>query len=226
MGQFRTDGMRAIMAAVGLLLATMAQASEEDSWLFEVFLDDRPIGQQRFVVQDSGDGRRVAIEARFDVDFLFFDAYDYAHRNTEYWQDGCLQSLDAETDDNGTQYRLRGERGENGFKLRVNGQVSVLPGCVMTFAYWNPAILKASRLLNTQDGRYMPVSVASLGTETLAVADSTMAATRYRLEAEGLSIDLWYAEADGRWLKLESLVDNNRLVFKPRIHGDQMAALR
>jgi len=95
----------------------------------------------------------------------------------------------------------------------------------MTFAYWNPAILEQSRLLNTQDGRFMPIQVAALGEETLAVAGTPVAAERFRLEAEDLRIDLWYAREDRRWLKLSSLIDNNRLVFQLRHHDGQVALL-
>ena len=221
-----TRNVVAAMLMLGLApLAGVAQAEKSRQWDFEVFLEDRPIGEQTFAVSSEGEALRVDIQARFDVDFLFFNAYDYHHRNTEYWQGDCLQSLDAETDDNGTPHRLAGRREGDRFVLRVNGEATTLPGCVMTFAYWNPAILEQSRLLNTQDGRFMPIQVAALGEETLAVAGTPVAAERFRLEAEDLRIDLWYAREDRRWLKLSSLIDNNRLVFQLRHHDGQVALL-
>lgn len=206
--------------------APLASASSTGDWAFQVFLDDRPIGEQHFQVDRQGDTWRANIEARFDVDFLFFNAYDYAHQNTEVWQDGCLQSLDAQTDDNGTAYRLEGQRQGEQFRLSINGEETLLPGCVMSFAYWNPDILQQSRLLNTQDGRYMPVTITQVGQETVEVLGQSVAAVHYRLDAEELHIDLWYAQDDGRWLKLESLVEDNRLVFQPQAGGGQVAELR
>ena len=46
----------------------------------------------------------------------------------------------------------------------VNGNVDKnekkrsIPGCVMTFAYWNPKILTQTKLLNPQNGEYLDVS--------------------------------------------------------------------
>lgn len=216
-------GLCSVLMLLGLGSA-LAQAGQQH-WVFEVFLDDRAIGEQRFTVLPEADSLRVDIEARFDVDFLFFNAYDYQHRNTERWRGDCLDTLESETDDNGTRYRLRGSRRDDGFHLEVNGEPTLLPACVMSFAYWNPAILDQSALLNTQDGRLMPVRVATLGEETIGVNDEPVAAERFRLEAEDLTIDLWYAREDRRWLKLESLVEGNRLRFHLREHDGRVAAL-
>lgn len=213
-----------LIAAMGL--APLASASNTGDWIFQVFLDERPIGEQHFRVDRQGEGWRAEIAARFGVDFLFFNVYNYRHENTEVWQDGCLQSLDAETDDNGTRYRLEGERQGDQFRLMINGEETLLPACVMSFAYWNPDILQQSRLLNTQDGRYMPVTITRVGEESIEVLEQSVAAVQYRLDAEELHIDLWYAQDDGRWLKLESLVKNSRLVFQPRKDGVQVTGLR
>ena len=83
-----------------------------------------------------------------------------------------------------------------------------LPGCVMSFAYWDPRILRATRLLNSQTGELLPVSVAEQGTERVNVAGRTVAATRHRLSAPDLQIDLWYA--DGRWVALEAPTPGGR----------------
>jgi hypothetical protein len=83
-----------------------------------------------------------------------------------------------------------------------------LPGCVMSFAYWDPRILGATRLLNSQTGELMPVSVVERGTERVNVAGRNVAATRHRLSAPDLQIDLWYA--DGRWVALEAPTPGGR----------------
>lgn len=217
--------LKTAFLTVAMGLAPLASASSTGDWTFQVFLDERPIGEQHFRVDRQGEGWRAEIDALFDVDFLFFNAYDYRHENTEVWQDGCLQSLDAETDDNGTSYRLEGERQGDQFRLMINGEETLLPACVMSFAYWNPDILQQSHLLNTQDGRYMPVTITRVGEGAIEVLEQSVAAVQYRLDAEELHIDLWYAQDDGRWLKLESLVEDNRLVFKPRNNGVQVAGL-
>jgi hypothetical protein len=78
----------------------------------------------------------------------------------------------------------------------------------MSFAYWDPRILRATRLLNSQTGELLPVSVAERGTERVNVAGRNVAATRHRLSAPNLQIDLWYA--DGRWVALEAPTPGGR----------------
>ena len=78
----------------------------------------------------------------------------------------------------------------------------------MSFAYWDPRILEATRLLNSQTGELVPVAVTDQGTETVTVRGAERPATRHRITGPGLSIDLWYA--DGRWVALEALADGGR----------------
>jgi len=161
-------------------------------WSFEVSLDDRRIGEHRFVLRENDDARALTSEASFRVRLLFFDAYRYSHRSEELWRGDCLQRIDARTD-------------ANGQRTEVNIEPS--DACVQTFAYWNPVILQARTLLNPQTGEYVPVRVMKLGTEVLA----GRTAERFRLVGSGrepLQIDLWYAASD--WLALESLTPEGR----------------
>jgi hypothetical protein len=80
----------------------------------------------------------------------------------------------------------------------------------MSFAYWDPRILGASRLLNSQTGEWMPVSVADRGTELLDLSGRSVRATRHRLSGPGLQIDLWYS--DGRWVALEAPTPGGRVL--------------
>ena len=74
----------------------------------------------------------------------------------------------------------------------------------MTFAYWNPSILEQDRLLNVQNGEYVDVDFSADGVETLRLGGAAVAADRYTLSADGISIRLWYDRADRTWLRLES----------------------
>ena len=43
------------------------------------------------------------------------------------------------------------------------------PGCVMSFAYWDPRILQADRLLNSQTGEFTAVQITPRGREAVPV---------------------------------------------------------
>ena len=67
---------------------------------FDVFLDDREIGFQRFTLTPTDNGKRIETEAKFEVKFLRITVFAYDHRNTKEWRDGCLQTIDARTNSN------------------------------------------------------------------------------------------------------------------------------
>lgn len=176
--------MRTLLAVA--LLASLPAHAQSRTWDFRVFLDEKPVGHHRFTLRENGAEREMAISARFDVKFLGFSVYRYAHDATEQWKGDCLVQLNAQTDDNGERSTV--ERTPQ--------------GCAMSFAYWNPLILKRAELLNAQTGVLETVSVAPLGEG------------RYRISGTKHPIDLWYSP-DGQWLALESpLASGRRLRYQ------------
>jgi len=195
-----------------VLLALHASASSRE-WRFEVLLDDKPVGFHAFRLSDAGQARELHSEARLRVKFLGLTVYDYAHRSEELWRDGCLQRIDARTDDNGEDFHVRGNVSDGRLQVKNATGAAGLPGCVMTFAYWNPAILRQQRLLNAQTGEYVNVSVQRLG-ESAPPQSGDRPATHYRIRSADVAIDLWYS-AEYDWLALSSITpDGYRLQYR------------
>lgn len=201
--------MKRALLFLCLLMSTTAQAITGQEWNFRVFLEDREIGTHVFRVVEANGERRVESDARFTVKILFINAYTYDHRARERWNGECLIALDAVTDDNGEQLRVRGARNGSGFKLEAPRGRAELPGCVMPFAYWNPAMLQQPRLLNVQTGEWLDVRVETLGEETILVRNAPTLARRYALHNPKFRIDLWYL-ANGQWVQLESTTESGR----------------
>jgi len=92
----------------------------------------------------------------------------------------------------------------------ANGRQEQLPGCLKTFAYWNPAILAADRLLNAQTGRLEQVRIQAQGPDQITNArGSPSQANRYQVLGPEQPITLWY-DASSRWVGLESKVGGGR----------------
>jgi hypothetical protein len=200
------------LAVVTGLLPGIAMASETSlrEWRFDVSVDGRAIGEHSYVLRDRDGGRQLTSEARFRVRILFYDAYRYDHRAEESWRGDCLDRLEARTDADGEKSSITGNRNGGEFKLEAGDTSTALGECVQTFAYWNPTILGATRLLNPQTGEYVPVRVTSLGREDVA----GQPAERFRLigaaaSGKPMQIDLWYSPARD-WLALESLTPDGR----------------
>ena len=102
-----------------------------------------------------------------------------------------------------------GERADETFVVDTDTGVEELPPCVMSFAYWNPEILLERQLLNAQTGKLMDVTVDVGEAETLTVRGHEVSVRRYRLRADDVQIDLWYAN-DDEWVALESLARGGR----------------
>lgn len=187
--------------AACLLMAVCSLAHGEE-WNFDVYLDDRRIGEHTFVLHQRPAGRELESHAEFQVKVLFVEAYRYSHLAREQWRGDCLRSLDARTVENGETTIVRGALEAGNFVV-ASPEAQTLPACIMTFAYWNPAMLAQQRLLNPQTGEWLDVDIRLLGRETMRVGEQAMPADHYRLEAPKLKIDLWYSPAKA-WLGLQS----------------------
>jgi hypothetical protein len=194
-----------------LACAALPCAVHANEWNFSVFLDDKPIGAHRFSVTGPTEARKVLSEAGFAVKLLGLTVYRYRHRAVEQWRGDCLRTLDASTDDDGEASRVRAEPAGDGLAVTVDSGTAAqtLPGCVMSFAYWNPAIQRQARLLNAQTGRHESVQVRPLGGGMLDVRGQRVAAMRWRIEGPAQPIDVWYS-AEGEWLGLDSTVEGGR----------------
>ena len=178
---------------------------------FDVFLDDRAIGYQRFSLTPAGDATRIETQARFEVKLLRITAFAYDHRNTELWRGGCLRSIDAATDSNGKKSAVNGRTRGDAFVVTTKEGERTLGDCVATFAYWDKGVLLRSRtLLNSQTGEYVPVQIAPLGAGTKRIGARDIAVKRYALKGKGIDITLSYAAGRDEWVALDSKMDGGR----------------
>lgn len=195
----------------GLFWLSTATAYNQSpqQWRFKVFLDNQVIGYHNVTLNPDKTRATVQIEANFDVKFLFFTAYRYRHHNQEIWENNCLQTIESRTNDNGDIFYVNGQRKQQRLALQTSDGPQALDGCVRTFAYWDPRLLQANRLLNAQTGEYLDVNIELLGNESLIIADQKVIAKRYRLQAENIEIDLWYSD-NMHWLGLQTTTESGR----------------
>lgn len=212
------DGMSKIIGRA--LLATLltgaapAPAHSDQTWDFRVFLDDKEIGTHRFDLVEQGAERQLTSKARMAVKVLFVTAYTYDHHDVENWQGDCVNKLSSTTDDNGKKHRVDVQRRDGTTQVQTIDSSQRLGECVLTFAYWNPAMLQQARLLNSQDGKYVDVKITDAGVDPIVVHGVKTPARRYELRSDKLSIDLWYS-AQKEWLALESKTERgSKLIYK------------
>ena len=207
-----------LFMALPLLLAFSAQvfASTEKEWNFRVFLDDREIGTHRVKMTPYEDLKQVSVNADFKVKFLFITAFSYQHHTEEVWQGSCLTDIQSSTNNNGENLFVRKLPDTANFKLVTHQGEQELQGCVRSFAYWDPDLLKADKLLNTQTGEYEAVEVIELGNSTIDIDGKPFEALHYRIAMQDKSVDLWYTY-DKQWLALKSETeDGYQISYYPK----------
>jgi hypothetical protein len=197
------SGAAVANAPVPARAAAIPEAARE--LRFDVFLDDRPIGYQRFALQPSADGLEVEIRAAFEFTLLRLKTITYDHRNVEKWRGGCLESIESTTRQNGKPDHVSGRAEPSGFSVSSRLGRQRIDECVGTFAYWDKReILSRRKLLNSQTGEYVAVETRSLGRGTLALGAREVPVERYVIEGDDLEITLAYALEGDEWLALES----------------------
>jgi len=199
------------LACVAPALQAQAPPAAPQAWRFEARLDGKPIGEHVFRLSAGAQGLQMESEARFSVALLGIPVYRYRHRALEQWQGNCLAGLQAETEEGGQLRSVRAAAADGGLRVEAGpGPARLLPGCVMGFAYWHPAMRAQSQLLDPQTGLLEPVRIRPLDKGTVEVRGAPVAAARWRIEFQGQSIDVWYAEAGDAWLGLDSRLAGGR----------------
>ena len=205
-----------LLCCLSIFNVAHASSSIDKNWQFKVYLDGDEIGFHNFSMIQKEKHQEIYSSARFDVKFLFINAYSYRHDNVERWNGQCLNSINAVTDDNGDLYNVSGKLANEAFIVKTaennndEKQNNYLP-CIKTFAYWDPEFLNEKTLLNSQTGEMIEVDSEFIGNATLRHKGEDVVARHYRLRGENLQIDLWYS-VDDSWLALESLTENGRVV--------------
>lgn len=205
--------MRVLISLLGVLSTTTFAQAESKDWSFDVYLDNKLIGYHSFKLSNNN----MLSDAKFKVNFLFLTAYEYQHNASEQWSDDCLTSLDATTKENKTISKVKAYL-ENG-NFFVNGNVDKneknrsIPGCVMTFAYWNPKILTQTKLLNPQNGEYLDVSFKPEGDQKIDFKSEIKNVKVFHLygksseslpEKPKIDILVWY-DNNNEWMGLRSI---------------------
>lgn len=203
------------LTALALLGISSSVATADDTvlrWEFDVFVDDKRIGNHIFEVVATDSSQQSVNTAEFRYRVLLIPAWRYSHTNTEQWSDdGCLQGFIASTRVNGRQSEISGTQTENGFVVDNGEATTELPPCIMSFAYWDPRFLEQTQLIDPQTGNYVDVTVEQLPIEPLDVLGRIIPAHPYRVRAEQLDLTVWYSE-DNEWLALESTAKGGRVI--------------
>lgn len=199
----------------GLLVSLASSSAYAKEWAFDVFLDKTRIGEHTFKLADN---ETLISQAKFNVKLLFINAYQYQHQAIEQWDKNCLKNLASETVENKVKTIVKGQRQTDTFEVSNGKENQNLPGCTMTFAYWNQKILEQSKLLNPQNAEFLDTSIKKLGNVLLDVKGKAIDTLHYKLDAslngkQKLNIELWYRADNHEWVGLKSITPEGYQIY-------------
>ncbi|PWR18559.1 DUF6134 family protein [Zavarzinia aquatilis] len=191
---------------------------------FEVWRNGSLIGTHRIAFRHDGADLVVDIDIRLAVSFASITLFRYEHRNEERWRDGRLIAMTSATNDDGTAERVDIAAGADGLVVRGSDFAGTVPADLLPTTYWRMDSVRQRRLISSQDGRPMAVTVTDAGLDTVQSEGRAVPASRYLMRGD-LDLDLWY-DAAGNWVKLEfaasdgSVIEYRRVVEPRRLEAE------
>lgn len=166
---------------------------------FNIVRKGSTIGTHVLTFQPEGDRLTVQVAADIAVSLGPIVLFRYRHRATERWENGQVVSVDSETNDDGTKDRARMWREGGPLIVEATGSPRYnAPANATAATHWNRGMLDGP-FINTQDGKLLRPSIASLGVTT-TLPQCREPASGFALRGD-CDLDTWY-DASPRWVGL------------------------
>jgi hypothetical protein len=206
---YRACLMALLVFSSSLVSFSLPAKIDEQKIEFDIYLNDKKVGQQSVDITPTDSGEIVVIKSQFNIKLLFVNVFSYQHTANEAWRNSCLHSIDTSTKENSDEFFVQSKKTNAGLSITSNSGISELQGCIRSFAYWDLSRLDSERLLNGQTGKYVPATLVANGQEDFLLDDKEIRASRYTLTAENSDINLWY-DQNQNWVGLNTLVKGGR----------------
>lgn len=190
----RIQPLAALVACLMLSAALPARAELPTSLNFTIFKEKDPIGSESYAIARDQGKTTVQVQTNTRVQVLFLD-FHYTHQRTETWQNGQIERLVAQTDDDGTIHKIDASAS----RAVIDGADKQFPGDALPLSLWSTAILNHGALYSIVDGQVYKVSTKDLGEEALTINNKQIKGHHWRLSGD-VDRDLWF-DNDGLLLK-------------------------
>lgn len=208
---YRSTLVTLLVFIFSLMSFSLAAKIDDQKIEFDIYLNDKKVGQQSITITPTETGEKVLTESEFTIKLLFVNVFSYKHTAREDWSDSCLNSIESNTKESGDNFLVRSNKINQQLSITSNSGTENLQGCVRSFAYWDLGRLDSKWLLNGQTGKYVPATLLDKGEEAFRVYNEEIKASHYTLTAEGSEINLWY-DKNQKWVGLSTLVKGGRML--------------
>ena len=185
-------------AALGVPANAGEAGQNSASMNFAVMRNGEQIGTNRIRIGRDGADTTVQNDTHVAVGLGMLTLYRYDQNETERWADGRLVSLNAKTDDNGTEHSTTAKAKDGKLVVRVDDKLSEAPPTAFPLSLWNAEVLGSGVALDPKDGSVQPMKVIDRGQEKLRIQGKERPVHHYAIVTT-FQQEVWYD-------------DNNQLV--------------
>ncbi len=172
-----------------------------DSIIFDVIRNGDVVGNHHVKLEKTGQIFNISSAFKLEIKLLFLVAYRFQYLSKEVWENGNLQSLTSQVNDDGDKTLI--ELSSDGSQVTISGPEGEIqtqrPLFVTT--HWNADVIGQKRILNTITGLINKVEIKKMDRQSISTETGPVTATRYAYEGE-LRTEVWYDDA-GRWVKMK-----------------------
>jgi len=183
---------------------------------FRLVRHDVAIGSHTLDFQVEDDTLTIQIAVDVLVKFGPIPLVRYTHRTSEVWHGGRIESLEAQTNRNGTHLSVSAHRVAAGLQVQGSGTSPyIAPDDALPTTYWNARMLHVP-MIGTQDGILVHPKVSEKPIEPVRLASGAETTAHHYSLTGDLDLDLWYS-ADASWMSMRFSVADGSIITYERL---------
>ena len=120
---------------------------------FDIFRNNKQIGQHIFIFERSGSNLSVKSEINFEIKKLGIVLYKYHVKGTEYYKDGKLIKFNSKTNQNGKEKYVNLISENNNLIIDGSSFKGTVSNEFLLGTWWNHSLVKAPAQISAVSGR-------------------------------------------------------------------------
>jgi len=183
--------------------------SDLNSIVFDIYRNNKHIGQHIFSFEKEGNKVLVRSEIDFKIIKLGVTLYKYHAEGIETYFDGKLVKFTSKTNQNGKSKYVNITLQNNEYLIDGSSYKGKAPAEFLIGTWWNHSIVKAPAQISAVSGRIIKQKVTFLGTETINIRGKDHKTLHFNFlsndvkldKDKKLNTDVWYDEKTLNWVK-------------------------
>tara|TARA_Y100000590_G_C15414444_1_gene898882 strand:+ start:90 stop:776 length:687 start_codon:yes stop_codon:yes gene_type:complete len=177
---------------------------------FEIYRNDKYIGNHTCIFERSGDLLKVTNKIDFKIKKLGLELYKYKSLGTEIYKNGELIEFSSKTNQNGKEKYVNIEL-NNDNELTIDGSSNKgkVSKDFLIGTWWNHSLINSKAQISAVSGRVIHQKVSFLGKENMKIGNKTYKTLHFNFSSNDkklgkdkkLNTDIWYEEDTLIWVK-------------------------